>query len=78
MSKKKVVDVPIERMKHNGTEQTYTYPCTCGAQFIANLADLHDGSDSATCPSCASKVKVLFDESKLPLLRIDATDSEDC
>lgn len=76
MSKSFYEEVEIEDMLYDEAQQTYTYPCPCGDRFSISVADLLDGDDIATCPSCSLKVRVVFDESKLPPLRIDAVDSE--
>lgn len=59
-------DVEIEDMKFNVETLTYTYSCPCGDLFSISLEELHDGEEIATCPSCTLRIRVIFDEEKLP------------
>lgn len=61
-------EVEIEDMKYDEETQTYTYPCPCGDKFSITLEELYDGDDIANCPSCTLRVRVIFDEEKLPAL----------
>lgn len=69
-------EVEIEDMVYDLETQIYTYPCPCGDKFSIALEDLLDGEDIATCPSCTLRVRVIFDEDKLPKLS-PAADEED-
>ena len=66
-------EVEIEDMVFHPESQVYTYPCPCGDKFVISLAELYDGEDIAPCPSCTLRIRVIFDEDKLPPL----TDSSD-
>jgi diphthamide biosynthesis protein 3 len=76
MSKAIYEEVEIEDMKYCSVDQVYTYPCPCGDSFSISLQDLLDGEDIAPCPSCTLRIRVIFDEIKLPMLRPDATDAQ--
>ena len=67
MSKSKYYEeVEIEDLDFDEKKQIYTYPCPCGDKFSISLEELHDGEDVATCPSCTLRIKVIYDEDKLP------------
>lgn len=55
-------EVEIEDMTWKQDEQTFYYPCPCGDKFSISLADLLQGEDIATCPSCSLRIRVIFDE----------------
>jgi diphthamide biosynthesis protein 3 len=59
-------EVEIEDLDFDEKKQIYTYPCPCGDKFSIRLDELHDGEDVATCPSCTLRIKVIYDEDKLP------------
>jgi diphthamide biosynthesis protein 3 len=59
-------EVEIEDLDFDAKKQIYTYPCPCGDKFCIGLDELHDGEDVATCPSCTLRIKVIYDENKLP------------
>lgn len=59
-------EVEIEDLDFDEKKQNYTYPCPCGDKFSIRLDELHDGEDVATCPSCTLRIKVIYDEDKLP------------
>ena len=61
-------EVEIEDMVFHPESQTFTYPCPCGDKFVISLAELYDGEDIAPCPSCTLRIRVIFDEDKLPPL----------
>ncbi|KAJ0410767.1 hypothetical protein ATCC90586_001396 [Pythium insidiosum] len=69
-------EVEIEDMDFNAEEQVYYYPCPCGDKFFIALAELYDGEDIATCPSCSLTLRVIFDEENLPEL-VEDDDEED-
>lgn len=64
-------EIEIEDMKYDDSLQMYTYPCPCGDKFQITLEELYDGEDVASCPSCTLRIRVIFDEDKLPALRED-------
>uniref|UniRef100_A0A6C0E5V0 Diphthamide biosynthesis protein 3 n=1 Tax=viral metagenome TaxID=1070528 RepID=A0A6C0E5V0_9ZZZZ len=64
-------EVEIEDLDFDEKKQIYTYPCPCGDKFSICLDDLHDGEDVATCPSCTLRIKVIYDEDKLPEFKED-------
>jgi diphthamide biosynthesis protein 3 len=37
-------------------------------RFVISLEELLDGEDIASCPSCTLRIRVIFDEDKLPAL----------
>ena len=69
-------EVEIEDMKYDDGLQTYTYPCPCGDKFSITLEELYDGEDIANCPSCTLRIRVIFDEDKLPALREENQDED--
>ncbi|GLD99502.1 hypothetical protein PINS_up008228 [Pythium insidiosum] len=69
-------EVEIEDMDFNAEEQVYYYPCPCGDKFFITLAELYDGEDIATCPSCSLTLRVIFDEDALPELIDDDEDDD--
>ena len=69
-------EIEIEDMSYDDNTQMYTYPCPCGDKFIISLEELHGGEDIAGCPSCTLRIKIIFDEDKLPELR-DNSDEEE-
>ena len=62
-------EVEIEDLDYDEKKQVYTYPCPCGDKFSIGLDELIDGEDVAICPSCTLRIKIIFDEDKLPELR---------
>lgn len=61
-------EVEIEDMTFDAESQIYSYPCPCGDKFSISLEELYDGEDIGTCPSCTLRIRVIFDEDKLPEL----------
>lgn len=61
-------EVEIEDMVFDPVLEVYSYPCPCGDKFVISLAELFDGEDIAPCPSCTLRIRVIFDEDKLPPL----------
>ena len=53
-------EVEIEDFTFDDDQQLYTYPCPCGDKFAITVADLKNGDDIATCPSCSLRVKVIY------------------
>lgn len=68
-------EIEIEDMTFVESDQMYTYPCPCGDIFSILLAELHDGEDIATCPSCTLRIRVIFDEESLPALKEETCSS---
>jgi diphthamide biosynthesis protein 3 len=52
--------IEIEDMTYNEDLDTFFYPCPCGDKFAITSADLRNGDDIATCPSCSLRVKVIY------------------
>jgi hypothetical protein len=65
-------EVEIEDMHFDADTQVYTYSCPCGDKFVISLEDLLDGEEIAPCPSCTLRIRVIFDEDKLPQLKTSA------
>lgn len=61
-------EVEIEDMTFDTESQIYSYPCPCGDKFSISLEELYDGEDIGTCPSCTLRIRIIFDEDKLPEL----------
>jgi len=61
-------EVEIEDMVYDNLTGIYTYPCPCGDKFTIHVQELLDGEDLASCPSCTLRIRVIFDEDKLPPL----------
>lgn len=59
-------EIEIEDMVFDKEFELYTYPCPCGDKFSISLEELLDGEDIATCPSCTLRIRVIFDDDKLP------------
>lgn len=53
--------VEIEDMSFNEDLDSFFYPCPCGDKFVITMADLRNGDDVATCPSCSLRIKVIYD-----------------
>ena len=62
-------EIEIEDMIFDEITQIYYYPCPCGDKFQISLQELLDGEDIGQCPSCTLKIRVIFDEDKLPPLK---------
>ena len=60
-------EIEIEDMIYDKETELYTYPCPCGDKFSISLEELLDGEEIATCPSCTLRIRVIFDEEKLPI-----------
>ena len=54
-------EIEIEDMDFDEETQAYYYPCPCGDKFVIELADLEDGEDIATCPSCSLMIRIIYD-----------------
>jgi len=61
-------EVEIEDMQYDDTALTYTYPCPCGDKFEITLEELWDGEDLGNCPSCTLRIRIIYEEVKLPKL----------
>lgn len=57
-------EVEIEDFEYDEDEEMYYYPCPCGDQFQISKADLINGEEDATCPSCSLVIKVIYDKEK--------------
>lgn len=72
-------EVEIEDMSFDKESETYSYPCPCGDKFSISLEELLDGEEIATCPSCTLRIRIIFDDDKLPvssLIQADADENE--
>lgn len=65
-------EIEIEDMIFDESTEIYTYPCPCGDKFTISLQDLLDGEDIANCPSCTLRIRVIFDEDKLPECKLSS------
>jgi diphthamide biosynthesis protein 3 len=70
-------EVEIEDMEFDELTLTYSYPCPCGDRFRITLEELHDGEDTAKCPSCTLRITVIYDEDDLPELKLTDDDDDD-
>ena len=61
-------EIEIEDMDYDEDSATYFYPCPCGDKFSIGLDELYDGEDIGLCPSCTLRIRIIFDEDKLPPL----------
>ena len=68
-------EVEIEDMDFHAASETYYFPCPCGDKFSITLLELMDGEDIASCPSCSLRIRVIFDEDKLPTPLLDANEA---
>jgi CSL zinc finger len=60
-------EIEIEDMAFDKEFEIYTYPCPCGDKFSISLEELLDGEEIATCPSCTLRIRIIFDDDKLPV-----------
>jgi diphthamide biosynthesis protein 3 len=72
-------EIEIEDMAFDLEFEVYTYPCPCGDKFSISLEELLDGEEIATCPSCTLRIRIIFDDDKLPAsaLPLPEADFED-
>ena len=68
-------DVEIEDMEYDVEKETFFYPCPCGDKFFITLAELTDGDDIATCPSCSLTIRVVYDPEDLDEIVEEASNS---
>lgn len=57
--------IEIEDMTWDPATQCFYYPCPCGDQFQAALADLEDGEVIAECPTCSLQIEVIYEAEDL-------------
>lgn len=67
-------EIEIEDMTFDKETEIYSYPCPCGDKFSISLEELLDGEEIATCPSCTLRIRIIFDDDKLPTSSIHQTD----
>lgn len=54
-------ELEIEDFAWDDAAKVYHYPCPCGDRFEISKAQLRDGEEIATCPSCSLIVRVVYD-----------------
>lgn len=54
-------ELEIEDFAWDDEAKVYHYPCPCGDRFEISKAQLRDGEEIATCPSCSLIVRVIYD-----------------
>lgn len=54
-------ELEIEDFVWDEEAKVYHYPCPCGDRFEISKAQLRDGEEIATCPSCSLIVRVIYD-----------------
>ena len=54
-------ELEIEDFAWDGEHNVFHYPCPCGDRFEITKAQLRDGEEIATCPSCSLIVRVIYD-----------------
>ena len=54
-------ELEIEDFAWDPTAKVFHYPCPCGDRFEISKAQLRDGEEIATCPSCSLIVRVIYD-----------------
>ncbi|WOO81192.1 Diphthamide biosynthesis protein 3 [Vanrija pseudolonga] len=54
-------ELEIEDFAWDDVAKVYHYPCPCGDRFEISKAQLRDGEEIATCPSCSLIVRVVYD-----------------
>lgn len=54
--------VEVEDFDFDPADQIFRYPCPCGDRFEISLAEmLQNNEDTATCPSCSLRIRVIYD-----------------
>jgi len=54
-------ELEIEDFAWDPAARVFHYPCPCGDRFEISKAQLRDGEEIATCPSCSLIVRVIYD-----------------
>jgi diphthamide biosynthesis protein 3 len=54
-------ELEIEDFSWDPVARVFHYPCPCGDRFEISKAQLRDGEEIATCPSCSLIVRVIYD-----------------
>lgn len=54
-------EVEIEDFAWDPLANVFHYPCPCGDRFEISKAQLRDGDEVATCPSCSLIVRIIYD-----------------
>ncbi|CAE7662102.1 hypothetical protein FNF27_06258 [Cafeteria roenbergensis] len=58
-------DVELADFDFDEAARTFYYPCPCGDRFFITLDELLDGEDTASCPSCSLRIRVVYDDEDL-------------
>ncbi|RZF34896.1 hypothetical protein LSTR_LSTR012893 [Laodelphax striatellus] len=53
-------EIEIEDFEYDEDDEIYYYPCPCGDRFQITKAELKEGEEEATCPSCSLVVRVIY------------------
>lgn len=65
-------EIEIEDMEYDEDEDVFYYPCPCGDKFRITGSELRQGEDIARCPSCALRIKVIYNpEDEIQLKVVD-------
>ena len=59
-------ELEIEDFAWDVEHNVFHYPCPCGDRFEITKAQLRDGEEIATCPSCSLVVRVIYDYVNFP------------
>jgi len=70
-------EIEIEDMEFDEDSRTYFYPCPCGDRFQITKAQLLDGEEAATCPSCSLIIRVIYDPQELPEEEVEEEEVEE-
>jgi CSL zinc finger len=70
-------EIEIEDMTFDKDTEIYSYPCPCGDKFSISLEELLDGEEIATCPSCTLRIRIIYDDDKLPISSLHQADVEE-
>ena len=54
-------EIEIEDFVWDSAAKVFHYPCPCGDRFEISKAQLRDGEEIATCPSCSLIVRIIYD-----------------
>ncbi|KAL1411403.1 Diphthamide biosynthesis protein 3 [Vanrija albida] len=68
-------ELEIEDFAWDEVAKVFHYPCPCGDRFEISKAQLRDGEEIATCPSCSLIVRVVYDY--MDYEDYETTDDED-
>jgi diphthamide biosynthesis protein 3 len=54
-------ELEIEDFAWDPDNKVFHFPCPCGDRFEISKAQLREGEEIATCPSCSLIVRVIYD-----------------